>query len=130
MVPQDILGISTLRGLRGSTSTTRSSGSSGLPGWPLWSSSRQVQCLSFCSHSQVATYYMFFALNVGCQTFWTNFPGLEQCRDLASIQRYITEYYRHIFHMEDTEIKLITGCPAPCHFTEFRVGKLREFHLF
>ena len=67
------------------------------------------------------------ALNVGCQTFWTNFPGLARCRNMSSIQRYISEYFRHSFHMEDTEIKLSTDCPAPCHFTEYRVGNTVVF---
>ena len=67
------------------------------------------------------------ASTVGCQTFWTNFTGLGRCRDMASIQRYLTEYYRHSFYMEDTEIKLRTGCPAPCHFTEYRVRQGRPY---
>ena len=59
--------------------------------------------------------------NVGCQTFWTNFTGLAQCRNMSSIERYIREYYHHSFYMEDTELKWSTGCLPPCHFTEYRV---------
>ena len=63
------------------------------------------------------------ALNVGCQTFWSNFTGLAQCRNMASLERYISEHFQHSFYMEDTELKLRTGCPTPCHFTEYRVGR-------
>ena len=46
----------------------------------------------------------------GCQTVWTNFPGIPTCSDLSQLNNYITTYLTFMVSKEETQLINETQC--------------------
>ena len=59
---------------------------------------------------------------VGCQSFWSDFPGLPTCSQLGDIIR-LMEAFQRLIAMEKTNLTEVTGCLDPCSYMEYKVEK-------
>ena len=62
----------------------------------------------------------YLILEVGCQTFWTDFEGIPVCRTVEQILNFSAEY-RNTILMEQTDIQRKTGCLLPCNYYQYKV---------
>ena len=66
-----------------------------------------------CLHQKVAG-------EIGCQTFWTKFPGIPTCGTQSQLLQYHL-HYAQLVQLEKRVLMATTGCLDPCRYIEYRV---------
>ena len=61
------------------------------------------------------------AQHIGCQTFWSNFPGIPVCPDWSSLKKYIRSYDTLLYMNIPFDYH---GCLDPCIYIEYQVTKI------
>ena len=62
------------------------------------------------------------ASQVGCQAFWSDYPGLPTCANLEQIIT-LMESFQAMMMMEKHNITKVSGCLDPCTYMEYKVVK-------
>ena len=60
------------------------------------------------------------ASKVGCQSFWSNYPGLPTCSNLEQILS-LMENFIEIMKIEKYNLTRVSGCRDPCTYMEYKV---------
>ena len=77
------------------------------------------------------------ASQVGCQSFWSNYPGLPTCSSLKQIIN-LMENFQEMMTMEKYNLTRVSGCRDPCTYMEYKVicftmewsGKVKVVYVY
>ena len=71
------------------------------------------------------------ASQVGCQSFWSNYPGLPTCSNVEQIISLMRNF-KGLMMREKYNLTRLSGCPDPCTYMEYKVfynGMIRGKNL-
>ena len=60
------------------------------------------------------------ASKVGCQSFWSNYPGLPTCSNLEQILS-LMEIFQEMTITERYNVTRVSSCRDPCTYMEYKV---------
>ena len=63
------------------------------------------------------------ASKVGCQSFWSNYPGFPTCSTLEQIISLMTNF-QDMMMVERHNLTIVSGCRDPCTYMEYKVTYL------
>ena len=84
---------------------------------------KQNPCTSTPGYNYARCINKKIASTVGCQTFWTDLPGIPFCSSIEQYGWFNDEYDKYV-NMEKKELLSWSGCLRPCKYMEYVVRKL------
>ena len=80
----------------------------------------EVPCEDEDQYRLVDCLMLTVAEEVGCQSFWSDLPGIPTCSRLEEIIR-LMETFQQLIIMEKNNLTRVSGCLDPCSYMEYKV---------
>ena len=62
---------------------------------------------------------VWVARQVGCQSFWSDYPGIPTCSSLEEILGHM-ETFQNLVISEKNNLTEVSGCLDPCTYMEYQ----------